>query len=304
VTPCRTGGDGTSVDRRVAASLIDLFAGRDDAYNTFHRGAYVTHHRSLTPDVIVAAVRERRPVGAFFLTGDSLTQVGAIDFDRPDGLQLATRVGAASWAEGAPAYAEPSRDGRAHLWIVLEQPIAAGVLRRALAVLLAGIGGLPLTVDPRAVHIELRPAQDRLSSPTTLGSALRLPTMPHPITGIRFPLLDPRNAERLGRRLGEMLDAIEPAPVATIEAVARRFPPVIRASIMVPRRTHDGVGRFDDRALVMALGGDPERGHGVTRCPSHEDKVPSLSWRLTEDHRALLHCFAGCSFDEICAAAR
>ena len=39
-----------------------------------------------------------------------------------------------------------------------------------------------------------------------------------------------------------------------------------------------------------------------TRCPSHSDKSPSLSIREAEDGRILLHCFAGCTPEEICAA--
>lgn len=40
-------------------------------------------------------------------------------------------------------------------------------------------------------------------------------------------------------------------------------------------------------------------GRWVACCPAHEDKSPSLSVRLVEDGRILLHCFAGCSTDEV-----
>ncbi len=40
----------------------------------------------------------------------------------------------------------------------------------------------------------------------------------------------------------------------------------------------------------------------MTRCPAHADRTPSLSIRTTEDERILLHCFAGCSVDAICAS--
>lgn len=33
----------------------------------------------------------------------------------------------------------------------------------------------------------------------------------------------------------------------------------------------------------------------AARCPSHQDKSPSLSIRAGDDGRILLHCFAGCS---------
>jgi len=35
------------------------------------------------------------------------------------------------------------------------------------------------------------------------------------------------------------------------------------------------------------------------RCPSHEDRGPSLSIREADDGRLLMHCFAGCGIDEI-----
>ena len=37
-------------------------------------------------------------------------------------------------------------------------------------------------------------------------------------------------------------------------------------------------------------------------CPAHDDKGPSLSVKETADDRVLLHCFAGCSADEVVGA--
>ena len=34
-------------------------------------------------------------------------------------------------------------------------------------------------------------------------------------------------------------------------------------------------------------------------CPAHEDKTPSLAIRQSSDGKILLHCFAGCSIEEI-----
>lgn len=34
-------------------------------------------------------------------------------------------------------------------------------------------------------------------------------------------------------------------------------------------------------------------------CPAHADKNPSLAIRLTDDGRILLHCFGGCSTQEV-----
>lgn len=37
-------------------------------------------------------------------------------------------------------------------------------------------------------------------------------------------------------------------------------------------------------------------------CPAHEDKSPSMSVRELDDGRVLIHCFAGCGFEEIVGA--
>jgi hypothetical protein len=40
----------------------------------------------------------------------------------------------------------------------------------------------------------------------------------------------------------------------------------------------------------------------IGRCPAHQDKSPSLSIREEDNGQILLHCFAGCPTDEVCAA--
>jgi hypothetical protein len=67
------------------------------------------------------------------------------------------------------------------------------------------------------------------------------------------------------------------------------------------RRAHGA--RAQAEALVDRLGIPPGRARGMVRCPAHEDRGPSLSWRLTPTGRLLVHCFAGCTWPEIVAAA-
>jgi hypothetical protein len=54
--------------------------------------------------------------------------------------------------------------------------------------------------------------------------------------------------------------------------------------------------------ITMLEGWRPNSGGRVSRCPAHSDGSPSLSIREAEDGRILLHCFAGCTVDEICNA--
>jgi hypothetical protein len=59
------------------------------------------------------------------------------------------------------------------------------------------------------------------------------------------------------------------------------------------------------QALLDRLEGVKRTGPGrwVARCPVHSDRRPSLSVRELDDGRVLLHDFAGCSAEEILAAA-
>lgn len=41
------------------------------------------------------------------------------------------------------------------------------------------------------------------------------------------------------------------------------------------------------------------RGTWIACCPGHDDKNPSMTVRELEDGRVLVHCFAGCSVEEI-----
>ena len=85
------------------------------------------------------------------------------------------------------------------------------------------------------------------------------------------------------------------APLARITA-ARRL-------MDHPTRPSAGPAR-SGAELLQRIGADPSRRRGVVRCPAHDDRRPSLSWRLADDGRALIHCHAGCTFAEILEAVR
>lgn len=65
----------------------------------------------------------------------------------------------------------------------------------------------------------------------------------------------------------------------------------------------NGLHSIDEikRAVVAATGFEP-RGSGNYRCPSHDDRQASLSIDEGSDGKTLLHCFAGCSFDQVMSA--
>ncbi len=45
-------------------------------------------------------------------------------------------------------------------------------------------------------------------------------------------------------------------------------------------------------------------GRYLACCPAHSDKHPSLAIRELDDGRVLIHCFAGCSVEEVLHAVR
>ncbi len=53
--------------------------------------------------------------------------------------------------------------------------------------------------------------------------------------------------------------------------------------------------------LLLHLTGIKETGAGryLACCPAHLDKHPSLAIRELDDERVLIHCFAGCSVEEV-----
>ncbi len=53
--------------------------------------------------------------------------------------------------------------------------------------------------------------------------------------------------------------------------------------------------------LLLHLTGIKETGAGryLACCPAHSDKRPSLAIRELDDERVLIHCFAGCSVEEV-----
>lgn len=61
-------------------------------------------------------------------------------------------------------------------------------------------------------------------------------------------------------------------------------------------------GRFEPIfKLTDAVSRGSRRSMG--HCPAHPDRHRSLSLRVADDGRLLVHCFRGCTFDEICKAA-
>jgi hypothetical protein len=273
----------------IADVYLATFAPRTDAYVRAVNRTWIAVREPLTSAVLIEAFTRtpRVALSAYMLNGDSTSHVMALDVDTEDGLGIACRVQRVMASAGVPAYVEPSRRG-AHLWCTLAgEPLQGIVLRRALRTFLAEAG-----VEP-SPKVELRPAQDRLPGPDSLGSALRLPTMPHPATGQRFPLYDEAGTS-LGLKWAPLLLAYDLAPSAPILAAAERW----RAPNAATGPSSHQAGETPIEAFNATVGVSQvlAREWGVAnvvpgrsvRCPAHDDRSPSLSI-ARDDRRAWCH---------------
>lgn len=269
----------TPQEAAVAAVYAAFFSARVDDFVTWTGDTWVRANAPLTPEVITAGFAGGPSVSAYTITPDNGTHVCCIDFDSDDGLALARQLRAAMADKGVTGYVEVSRRG-GHLWVLLDRELPARTVRRALRAFLAAAA---IEESPK---VELRPAHDEIK-PDGYGSPIRMPTMPHPKTGRRYPLLDAADRP-LSPRLDEMLLAIEESPAWVFESMADTIRPTMRDLRRGDRKAYAGPtteGSASDilRTLWGAIDARPN--HSI-KCPAHEDSHPSLSI-LADDQRAV-----------------
>ena len=267
------------------------FAARLDDHTLYNGSMWVRAGKPLTADAVLRGLAGTGPsLSGYFLTPQSTGHVAAIDFDSDDGLALARRCRAALAKRGAPSWVEASRRG-AHLWVVSDAVHSGLVLRRMLRAVLRDA---EVEETPK---VELRPAQDEIK-PDGYGSPLRLPTMPNPKTGLRYPMLD-ADDRPLPRRIDAMMLAIDQAPAWVVESLAMSYridPKNLPADYRPPRM----IRQDDDESaseILRTLWGMPEPKVGrANHCPSHgPDRHPSLSI-AADDKRCWCHS-PGCILD-------
>jgi hypothetical protein len=146
--------------------------------------------------------------------------------------------------------------------------------------------------DPK---IEYRPLSDTIR-PDGFGAPLRLPTMPNPKTGLRYPMLD-ADDRPLPRALDAMMLAIDFTPAWVVESLAASWrvePKRLSRDFYPPRciRPNDDSESASD--ILRSLWGvhDAQPGR-VFSCPavgfhSHGDVHKGLSI-LADDQRAICH---------------
>ena len=269
----------------VATVYIAYFAPRSDVYQHWVADlGWRPVREPLTPEIVIAGLTKQGPsIGSYMIAPDNTSHVLALDFDTDNGLEQAFALARTMTLSGLPAYVEPSRRG-GHLWAVLDQSIPAVAARFAIHALLAE-AGLP-TDDPK---IELRPGSDTISE-GGLGHALRLPYMPHPVSGFRGKLLA-SDGKPLGATLAEAVLAIDTGSRDTALAWSERWKPPcsrIPPDLKHPHQPYPEDTSTASEVLRQFWGVENAVAGRTVKCPSHGDSVPSLTISR-DDQRAWCH---------------
>lgn len=288
------------------------FAGRLDAYSIYipgdadHDGRWDAIRRPLTGEIVIRAFQTSVPISGYFLDRDSMTHLAALDLDLEGGYKLGAVFLAKLRELGGVGYLERSRRG-AHVWIVIDDVRPGIILRMGLRAI--GIeAGLPTdpgdpakrrSPDPTRLHpkIELRPGSDHLGrakegEPAPLGHCLRMPTMPHQTTGIRYALQS-SDGEGLSEKLTGFIPQIELCKATIFDEAAERAPqPKFSAPADLARpwstKTDDEEGSASD--ILLNLWGAQGRliPGRATICPAHADTRPTLLI-FRDDQRVLCY---------------
>lgn len=242
----------------------------------------------LTVAVVWDAFQTRGTVGAYHPGADGMTHIGVLDLDRDDGATIAATIAAKLGADGVPAYIEPSREGRAHLWVPGPMlPARVWTLALLAAANAAGYRANSAGELARSHGIELRP-----DGSGGYGKAMRLPGMVNPKDDKRYPMLAP-DGSPLGAKVPEWLGAIDQASDDAIVTLAERAP---REPVQPIRERSDAARRFEqdtDVITILAALGLPNAQPGRSiRCPFHDDRRASMS--IARDGRRVWCKSPGC----------
>lgn len=275
------------------------FAARLDDHVRWSGSMWARAGRELTADAVLAGLDGSGPsLSGYFLNPDSTGHVAAIDFDTEDGFATALRARDLLLSRGAPSYPEASRRG-AHLWVVVDRALPGRVLRQFMRAMLRDAGidvlcpgrrledGLCVGCGKRMSSfephdnpkIEWRPLSDEVKA-DGYGAPLRLPTMPNPKTGLRYPVIG-LDGRPLPPRLDDLMLAVDQAPAWVVEGMAMTVRPTWRAirpgDRMPFSQRQDEDGQTASQILRDLWGmADPKPGR-ANKCPAHDDHNPSLS---------------------------
>jgi hypothetical protein len=165
-----------------------LFANRSRPYavQQVHDGSYRWVYEELTSQLVAAHLTGELTLALSSLDAQGGARWACLDVDVPGSLPQLVDVRAAFAELGLPGLVEASRRG-GHLWLLLDTPAPAVVLRLVLAEALAQLAAQGVEIPA----YELYPDAQAMAAPAKrLGHAVRLPLGVHRRTGVRYPLID------------------------------------------------------------------------------------------------------------------
>jgi hypothetical protein len=267
------------------------FSAVQDRHGRWAGDSWISVAEAPSPEALRGAlIGKGSAISGLFLDGSSRTHLGGVDVDYEDGWTTVLGIGRALADAGVSAWIEHSRRG-GHVWVVLNWPVPAVVVRRCLMAAVQKAG-----YDPHDPKIEIRPDTDRKTSPYA-GRMLRLPYVPHPLTGERHPLLDPTTEQPIAQEASEFHLVAKLADAERVSDLAELYiPAAITPTYLAPRAGND----YDDSvsAVLIELFGvlNAEPGRSV-RCPLHDDHRPSMNI-ARDDRRAWCHAPACIAYED------
>ncbi|MBW2660226.1 MAG: DNA primase [Deltaproteobacteria bacterium] len=223
-------------DEENISLFMRLFRGRDDAFarqwsdRDREKQGYVPVRHSLMPADISDHLAGRKTYGIYLLNSDSQVYTGVIDVDlkkslrdpvqykknknsiRRESLYLHQRIDELAKQHNVTCIAEVSGGKGYHFWFPIKEPVDAGIMRRALLQLSAGLGE-----DISCFNLEIFPKQDRISG-KGFGNLVKLPMGIHRGSGKPSWLV--RATDREQSSQFEYLHTLTPAIPAALEKLA------------------------------------------------------------------------------------
>jgi hypothetical protein len=158
------------------AAYASLFVHSWEQYALQQRdGSYWRVAAPLSLDLVAAHLADRCTLGTYLLDRESTCTFAVFDADGADGLERLACLSRELAHQGVPTVLEASRRG-GHLWVHLEEPTSARVVRAWL---------LPYAV---AAGVEFYPKQEMLA-PGGSGSLIRMPLGIHRQSRGWYPFL-------------------------------------------------------------------------------------------------------------------
>lgn len=188
---------------------ISLFVGRRDDHSVqLETGLYARTGKPLDQARIQAHLRGEVSLATYLIDEQGLCRFAVLDGDKENDFLLLASVRDQLAEVGIPAHLERSRRG-GHLWIFVDRPVSAGLLRAWL-----------LPFCPAGLEFYPKQSQSR-----GVGSAIRLPFGVHRRSGRRYSFVEARpdgEWHAIGRRMSDQVRILSDQP--------RAIPPAVIAS--------------------------------------------------------------------------